>query len=227
MNKVKLLDWSLIPYQKAWKKQDFYFQEILNQKKLNPLLSSNYLIFCSHNPVYTLGKSGKISNLLVNEDFLKSIQAEVVQVNRGGDITFHGLGQMVAYPILNLHQFGTDIGKYMRNLEEAIIRTLADFGIQGKRMKDYTGVWVEKKGNEPERKICAMGVKTSNWVTMHGLALNINTDLKYFTYINPCGITDEEVTSMQKELGRELNEDEVKESFKSHFKEVFVCKFEE
>lgn len=227
MKTVQLLDWSLIPYQEAWIKQDFLFQSILKQKKEDSLISDNYLVFCSHNPVYTIGKSGKIGNLLVNEDFLKKIGAEVLTVNRGGDITFHGPEQLVVYPILNLHQFGTDIGMYMRNLEEVVIKTLADFGISGKRMSKFTGVWIDQSESVFERKICAMGVKTSNWVTMHGLAINVNVDLNYFSYINPCGITDKEVTSMQKEKSEIISMDDVKQCFKKYFVEVFECKLAE
>lgn len=227
MRKVQLLDWSLIPYREAWDKQAELFNLVLSQKKEILTNSNNFLVFCSHNPVYTLGKSGKIGNLLVDEDFLKSVNAEVVYVNRGGDITFHGPEQLVVYPILNLHQFSTDIGLYMRNLEEVVIKTLMDFNIKCKRMKDYTGVWIDQNTHLPERKICAMGVKTSNWVTMHGLAINVNVDLKYFSYINPCGITDKEVTSMQKELGYPISMEQVKESLKKHFEEVFDCKLEE
>lgn len=227
MRKVQLLDWSLIPYREAWDKQAELFDLLLSQKKVNLSDSDNFLVLCSHYPVYTLGKSGKIGNLLVNEDFLKSVNAEVVHVNRGGDITFHGPEQLVVYPIFNLHQFTTDIGLYMRNLEEVVIRTLKDFNISAKRLKDYTGVWIDQNIQPSERKICAMGVKTSNWVTMHGLAINVNVDLKYFTYINPCGITDKEVTSMQKELGFSISMNMVKESLKKHFEAVFECKLEE
>jgi lipoyl(octanoyl) transferase len=227
MRKVQLLDWSLIPYREAWDKQAELFNLVLSQKKEAPTVSDNFLVFCSHNPVFTLGKSGKIGNLLVNEVFLKSVNAEVVRVNRGGDITFHGPQQLVVYPILNLHQFATDIGLYMCNLEEVVILTLKDFNIKGKRMKDFTGVWIDQKTHPSERKICAMGVKTSNWVTMHGLAINVNVDLKYFSYINPCGITDKEVTSMQKELGENISMKMVKESLKKHFEAVFECKLEE
>lgn len=221
-NKVSLIDTGYLDYKKAWDLQEELFQEIVkakiaNRNKLNPDCTKNYLLCCEHPPVYTLGKSGKMDHLLLNETNLNNIGASFYKINRGGDITFHGPGQCVVYPILDLDNFFTDIHKYMRLLEEAVIRTLADFQIIATRIEGLTGVWLEK----PERKICAMGVKASRWVTMHGLALNVNTNLDYFKYIVPCGIEDKAVTSMQKELEEEVSLSMVKTKLVQYISELF------
>lgn len=183
--------------------------------------TKHYLLFCSHPHVYTLGKSGHMEHLLVNDSRLKELNVEFYKTNRGGDITYHGPGQIVGYPILDLEYFVTDLGKYMRNLEEVIIRTLQHYGIEAGRLSGSTGVWLDADQPGKARKICAMGVRCSRWVTMHGFAFNINNDLKYFDYIVPCGITDKSVTSLSKELGRAVNEDEVKQLLIEHFEKVF------
>ena len=209
MPKVVFQDLGLIDYKEAWDYQEKRFNEILDVKKNNrkenrqdPTLS--YLLFCEHPHVYTLGKSGDENNLLVNEDYLNSRGATFYKINRGGDITYHGPGQLVGYPILDLDNFFTDIHKYLRFLEEAVILTLADYAIESTRSEGETGVWLDV-GNENARKICALGVRSSRWVTMHGFAFNVNCDLSYFGNIIPCGIVDKSVTSMQKELGKEVD----------------------
>lgn len=181
----------------------------------------HHLLFCTHPHVYTLGKSGHMENLLVNDARLKELNVAFYKTNRGGDITYHGPGQVVGYPILDLEYFATDLGKYMRNLEEVIINTVAHYGIEAGRLPGSTGVWLDADVKGKARKICAMGVRCSRWVTMHGFALNVNTDLRYFDYIVPCGITDKSVTSISKELGREVDEAEVKNLLIEHFEEVF------
>jgi lipoyl(octanoyl) transferase len=183
--------------------------------------TQNHLLFCTHPHVYTLGKSGHIENLLVNDARLKELNVAFFKTNRGGDITYHGPGQVVGYPILDLEYFATDLGKYMRNLEEVIIRTIAHYGIEGGRLPGSTGVWLDADVKGRARKICAMGVRCSRWVTMHGFALNVNSDLKYFDYIVPCGITDKSVTSIAKELGRNVDETEVKNLLIEQFEAVF------
>lgn len=210
-----------VSYKPAWDYQTLLFEKIIAQKTnpQNTEPTENYLLLCEHNHVYTLGKSGKVENLLISENKLSEKGVEFYKINRGGDITYHGLGQIVGYPILDLENFATDIHWYMRSLEEVIIRTLADFGIQAERLQGFTGVWIDTHHNP--RKICAMGVKTSRWVTMHGFALNVNTELDFFNYIVPCGIADKGVTSMQKELGREVPLQEVENVIVRHFAEVF------
>lgn len=214
-------------YAECWNYQEKLMQTIIdtklsNRNKEQPLPTDNYLLTVEHPHVYTLGKSGKEKHLLVSEDVLKSINAAYFKVNRGGDITYHGFGQLVVYPILDLENFFMDIHKYVRYLEEIIIRTLADYGIKGERSKGETGVWIDV--NTPHaRKICAIGVRSSRWVTMHGLAFNVNTDLRYFDYIIPCGIVGKKVTSLHEELGQEINEEEVRISVLKHFEEVFEC----
>jgi lipoyl(octanoyl) transferase len=217
----------IIDYQKGWDYQTQLFDAIIAQKvknrdTLNPVPTPNYLLFCQHPHVFTLGKSGSIENLLLSETELKAKHIDFYKINRGGDITYHGFGQIVGYPILDLDNFSTDIHWYMRSLEEVIIRTLADFGLQGERLEGFTGVWLDT-GNNP-RKICAMGVKTSRWVTMHGFAFNINTDLHFFDYIVPCGIRDKAVTSLSKELGKEMDISEVEKNILRHFETVFEAK---
>lgn len=208
----------LIDYKEAWDYQESLFNEAI-QKKIRirngetDLVISNYLLFCEHPHVYTLGKSGKESHLLLNEQQLTEHEATYYKINRGGDITYHGPGQLVVYPIFDLDQFFTDIHKYMRFLEEAVIQTLLEFGIQSGRVDGLTGVWIE--GDTPRaRKICAMGVKSSRWVTMHGIGFNVNSDLSYFSHIIPCGIDDKAVTSMQQELGKPVSMEEVSEILK-------------
>ena len=189
--------------------------------------TSNYFLFVEHPHVYTLGKSGDEHNMLANSKKLEEINATFVKTNRGGDITYHGFGQIVGYPILDLDNFKSDIHLYMRNLEEVIIRTIAEYGLKGERSEGETGVWLDV-GKPYARKICAMGVKTSKWVTMHGFALNVNTDLRYFEYIIPCGIKDKSVTSLKRELEREFSTEEVaevKEKIKKHFEDVFGASF--
>jgi lipoyl(octanoyl) transferase len=183
--------------------------------------TTHYLLFVEHPPVYTLGKSGAIENVLISEEERAAKGISFYNTNRGGDITFHGKEQLVGYPILDLERFYTDIGKYLRNLEDVIIATMADYGLKGERSPGETGVWLDAAIKGKERKICAMGIRCSRWVTMHGFAFNVNTDLTYFDYIIPCGIQNKQVTSMEKELGRKLDMNEVKERVKYHFEQVF------
>ncbi len=225
---VKFIDWGKIAYQEAWDKQEALFKAKVDIKFANRSLSEteqvlpeNHLILCEHPHVYTLGKSGSENNLLINEAFLQKIGATYVPINRGGDITYHGPGQVVGYPILDLEQFFTDIHKYLRLLEEAIILTIAEYGLKGERYDGYTGVWLDAANPAKARKICAMGVRCSRWVTMHGFAFNVNTNLDYFNHIVPCGITDKQVTSLQKELGHEVDVTEVKEKIIKHISALF------
>lgn len=223
----------LIDYKEAWDLQEKLFGQVIEQKlelrnkpnpELKPIQSTeHYLLMCEHPHVYTLGKSGHENNLLINDSFLKSINATYYKINRGGDITYHGPGQLVGYPILNLDDFFTDIHKYLRFLEEIIILTLADYGIVGERNPKFTGVWIEPGVIGKERKICAMGVRCSRWVTMHGWALNVNAELSYFNHIVPCGIIDKQVTSIEKELGIKVDLKEVEEKIKKHFSTLFLC----
>ena len=226
MNKVIFQDLGLIDYKVCWDYQEKLFNEIVQQKleqRTSPnseLRTSNYLLFCEHPHVYTLGRNGDETNLLVHDAELKNIQATYYKNNRGGDITYHGPGQIVGYPILNLDLFFTDIHKYLRYLEEAVIRSLSNYGIAGGRIPKLTGVWIDAESKSP-RKICAFGVRCSRWVTMHGFAFNVNTDLSYFRNIVPCGITDKDVTSMQKELGRKIEIEDVKNILKKNIAEIF------
>lgn len=226
--KVKFADLGLVEYQAAWDFQTQLFQKILDTKTANRTLdpdqqleTENFLLFCEHPHVYTLGKSGKESNLLMTSDTLQAIDATYYRINRGGDITYHGPGQLVGYPLLDLENFFTDIHKYMRFLEEAVIQTVGEFGIEAGRISGLTGVWVDSENKQTTRKICAFGVRASRWVTMHGLALNVNTNLQYFGYIVPCGIQDKAVTSIQKELGREVKMEHVQEVLKEKFTSIF------
>src|SRR6201996_1283093 len=236
--KVLIQDWGLIDYKKAWDRQEDLFGETVKQKleirnKELALAGEshtydhcvadetlNYLIFCQHPHVYTLGKSGKPEHLLLDEQGLKDKEATYYQINRGGDITYHGPGQLVCYPILDLDNFFTDIHLYLRNLEEAVILTLAEYGIQAGRYPGYTGVWLDAD-NARARKISAMGVRCSRWVTMHGLSFNVNNDLTYFNNIVPCGINDKAVTSMQKELGREIDINQLQKILQQHISVLF------
>jgi lipoyl(octanoyl) transferase len=210
----------------CWDYQETYFQKILDIKINNRRTDQqkdtpNYLIFVEHPHVYTLGKSGDINNLKISDTELEKVNATYYKINRGGDITYHGPGQVVAYPILDLENFFTDIHMYLRLLEESVIKTLAEFDIKGERSKGETGVWIDV-GTPYARKICAMGVRASRWVTMHGLAFNINTDLNYFNHIIPCGIEDKTVTSLNKELGKaSLDLDKIKNLLTKHFLELF------
>ena len=186
--------------------------------------TTHHLLFCEHPFVYTLGKSGSMNNVLLNEQELEEQHIQFFKINRGGDVTFHGPEQVVGYPILDLEKFYTDIGRYLRDLEEVIINTIAMYGIKGERSEGETGVWIEPGIPGKERKICAMGVRCSRWITMHGFALNVNTDLSYFNNIIPCGIQNKQVSSVEKELGRKVNMDEIKARLKINFEQVFRCR---
>ncbi len=190
------------------------------------LPTSNHLLFVEHPPVYTLGKNGKPEHVLISEEERVEKGIEYFQINRGGDITFHGPQQLVGYPILDLEKFKTDLGWYLRSLEEVIILTLAEYGIKGERSFGETGVWIDAHLKGKERKICAMGIKCSRWITMHGFAFNVNTDLDYFKYIVPCGIENKAVTSLEKELGHSVPFDEVKYKVKKNFEKIFDCKLQ-
>ena len=221
-------DLGLIDYKEAWDHQTRLFEAILETKQGNrnkpdiaQYKTANHLIFCEHPHVFTLGKSGKESNLLVNQENLSKINAAYYHINRGGDITYHGPGQIVAYPVIDLENFFTDIHQYMRLLEEAVIQTLKEYGIEGGRIPGLTGVWIDFNNAAVARKICALGVKTSRWVTMHGLAFNVNTDLSYFDYIVPCGIDDKAVTSVEKELGSKQDLKAVQQTLKKKLEEQF------
>jgi lipoyl(octanoyl) transferase len=227
---VQIINLGMDDYQRVWDYQESIFKKTVDKKidnrRLNDvdleLPTDNYLILCEHPHVFTLGKSGSIDNLLLNEQGLEDHFAKFYKINRGGDITYHGPGQLVAYPIIDLENFFTDIHKYLRYLEEAVIITLREYGIESGRIDGLTGVWVDfKEGDSDPRKICAMGVKTSRWVTMHGLALNVNTDLSYFGHIVPCGIDDKAVTSMNKELGHAVDMRDVQQKLVKHIADVF------
>jgi len=229
MNKeVEFINWGLLDYQAAWDQQEAIFEKIVALKTQNrtngtAIATPNYLIFCEHPHVYTLGKSGKPENLLLTEQGLIEKQATYHKINRGGDITYHGPGQIVGYPILDLDNFFTDIHLYLRTLEEAVILTLKDYNIQAGRYPGFTGVWLDAD-NDKARKICALGVRCSRWVTMHGFAFNVNTDLEYFKNIVPCGIDDKDVTSMKRELGKSLDMEEVSTKLKGHIAALFQMK---
>jgi lipoyl(octanoyl) transferase len=226
--KTKFIHLGLIDYQEAWEYQEKLFKESVNLKIENRKVddsqnieTSNYLLFCYHPHVYTLGKSGDEKNLLLNEAALKLKKATYYKINRGGDITYHGPGQIVGYPILDMDNFFTDIHKYLRLLEEAVILTLKDYQIDSGRIDGLTGVWIDYNNPAKARKICALGVKTSRWVTMHGFAFNVNPDLNYFNNIIPCGITDKAVTSLAFELGSTPDISEVELKLKNHLFELF------
>ena len=229
MQQVKYIDLGLIDYKEAWDFQEELFQAVIDVKRANRKReqeglaleeTQSKLIFCEHPHVFTLGKSGQLSHLLVNEEQLAAKGASFYKINRGGDITYHGPGQLVGYPIFDLDNFFTDIHKYLRYLEEAVILTLAEYGIESGRINGSTGVWLDWN-NPKARKICALGVRSSRWVTMHGFAFNVNSDLDYFTNIVPCGITDKAVTSLHKELGRPVDMKEVQEKMKKHLATLF------
>ncbi len=233
-HKVEVQNLGLKDYQEAWDYQEAIFKSVVDMKLANrklpeseQLITPNRLLFVEHPHVYTLGKSGSEKNLLLNKEGLKEKEATYYKINRGGDITYHGPGQLICYPIIDLDNFFTDIHKYLRLLEEAVIFTLADYGIKAGRVEKFTGVWIDfDKENYSgaywnPRKICAIGVKTSRWVTMHGLALNVNTDLSYFGNIIPCGIDDKAVTSMTQELGKKVRMTEVQTTLKDHLIKLF------
>lgn len=233
MSKQEIIfrDLGLMDYQSAWDQQEELLQENVRKKSLHfdggvnstglAAGTRHFLLFVEHPSVYTLGKSGNKENVLLGEEDLKQKNIQFFHTNRGGDITFHGAGQIVGYPILDLEKFDTDIGKYLRRIEEVIILTLAEYGIRGRRSSGETGVWIDPDIPGRERKICAIGVRCSRWVTMHGFALNVNTDLAYFDHIIPCGIVNKQVTSLEKELHETINIGEVKEKLKINFEKVF------
>ena len=233
MRTILFQDLGKVAYDVAWDYQESLLQSNLRIKAarfnstegegLTDEVTTDHLLFCEHPHVYTLGKSGHMENLLLNDRRMQELNVSFFKTNRGGDITYHGPGQIVGYPILDLENYETDLGKYMRNLEEVIIRTIAHYGIEGGRLLGATGVWLDADVAGEARKICAMGVRCSRWVTMHGFALNVNTDLNYFGYIVPCGITDKSVTSIEKEAGRKIDEQEVKEILKKEFGSVFAA----
>jgi lipoyl(octanoyl) transferase len=224
---VQFVDLGLVPYKETWDLQEAMMAhtagiKLANRDKLigDQATTPNFLLFCEHPHVYTLGKSGDESHLLMQESFLHTIGASFFKINRGGDITYHGPGQLVGYPILDLENFFTDIHLYLRMLEEAVIRTCTHYGLQAGRIEGLTGVWIDPESDDP-RKICAFGVKASRWISMHGFALNVNTDLSYFNHIVPCGIATKGVTSLAKELGRNLNLNEVKDHVRANLTSLF------
>lgn len=225
--KTEFIDLGLVDYKKAWDYQTELFEKILATKKYNrahpetPEVTANYLIFCEHPHVYTLGQSGKADHLLIDEKTLSNIDASYYQINRGGDITYHGPGQIVGYPVIDLENFFTDIHRYMRSLEEAVISTLAHYGVEGGRIPGLTGVWIDPDNDLKARKICAFGVKSSRWVMLHGFAFNVNTDLSYFKHIVPCGIQDKAVTSLQQETGHAVDLAEVADILRGKIADEF------
>lgn len=233
---IQFEDLGLIHYKEAWDYQEKLVKanidiktearksereeyNLIASKKI--LATQHHLLFCEHYPVYTLGKSGHMENVLLSEEGMEEKEIEFFRTNRGGDITFHGLQQLVGYPILDLEKFETDIGKYLRNLEEVIIKSIGEYGIKGERSPGETGVWIDPGIHGKERKICAMGIRCSRWITMHGFALNVNTDLSYFQHIVPCGIVNKQVSSIEKELGKKIDLAEVKEKVKKNFEDIF------
>jgi len=230
--KVQFEDLGIIDYKKAWDYQENIFAEYLKNKAENRDLPQEKqieiegkVIFCEHPHVYTLGKSGEQNNLLIADEFLKKINATYYKINRGGDITYHGPGQIVGYPIIDLERFNLQVKQYIANLEQSIILTLNEFGIKSERLNGATGVWLDTTIPGKTRKICAIGVKASRFITMHGFAFNVNTNLEYFNYINPCGFVDKGVTSMEKELGQKQDFNFVKEILKKKMEDVFGMKF--
>ena len=224
-NRIVVKDLGVLSYEDSWEHQKTIFDNIISQKIKNRTLkkknkTENYLLIVEHKPIFTIGKSGDTSNLLLDTKQLKSKNIEFKKINRGGDITFHGSGQVVGYPILDLDNFFTDIGQYLRTLEEVIISAIGFFGLKGYRIDGETGVWVKDKLNS-DKKICAFGIKASRWVTMHGFALNVNTDLKYFDYIVPCGISDKGVTSLEETLNKKITTKMVKQKIYENFARLF------
>lgn len=225
MKKTRLIDLGVASYMPVWKQQEELHQEVI-AAKLRGEDTGNYLLFVEHNHVYTLGKSGSEANMLINAIQLQAAHAEFVKVNRGGDITYHGPGQLVVYPIVDMANFGVGVKDYVDRLEEVVIRTVGEYGIKGERLEGATGVWID--AHTPKaRKICAIGIKCSRYVTMHGFALNVNTNLDYFNYINPCGFVDKGVTSIAKEVGHEVSMIEVKMVVRQYFEELFGMEFAE
>jgi len=235
--KVLYQDWGMVSYAEAWEKQGEVQKALIANKRANRTRAEegqelvpqlHQLIFCTHPHVYTLGKSGSEDHLLISPEDREKHEVEYYKINRGGDITYHGPGQIVGYPIFDLDEFFTDVHKYVRFLEEAVIRLLAKHGIEGTRVEGFTGVWIDpKEQNVPKRKICAIGVHLSRWVTLHGFALNVNSDLNFFNHIVPCGINDEDktVTTMAKELGAPLDEAQLKLELKEIFASLFEFNF--
>jgi lipoyl(octanoyl) transferase len=235
MQTVQFSDLGQMGYQQAWDLQESLLQKNLAAKSIksrldpsHPVLekgeaigTTHHLLLVEHPPVYTLGKSGRLEHILISEEERLNKHIDFFNTNRGGDITFHGPQQIVGYPILDLERFYTDIGRYLRNLEEIVIQTMADYGLKGERSKGETGVWLDPGVSGKERKICALGVRCSRWITMHGFAFNVNTDLSYFEHIIPCGIQNKQVSSLQRELGRAIDFSEVKEKLKRNFEKVF------
>lgn len=215
MKNIILTDWGTIDYREAWRRQEEIFDRQIDNKQ-NKLPTENNLIFCEHPHVYTIGKSGNAGNMLIDDGTVP-----VYRTNRGGDITYHGFGQIVGYPVFDLESLGIGLREYITRLEEAVIRLLDDYDIEGGHYAEGTGVWIDTALPSKTRKICAIGVRSSRYVTMHGFALNVNTDLSYFGRINPCGFTDRGITSMKKELGKSLDIDEVKQKLFKHIEEVF------
>ena len=227
MNTVFFKNLGTVDFREAWDTQESLLKSIINDKR-SGLPTKNYLLFCQHPHVYTLGKSGDKKHLLINDTQLKKKDADFYKINRGGDITYHGPGQLVVYPIFDLDNFFTDIHKYLRFLEQVVIEVLGNYGLVGERLVGSTGVWISPKNKlETHRKICAMGVRASRWVTMHGLAFNVNVDLEYFNNIVPCGIQNCGVTSLNKELKKNISLLEVESFFKQAFKDVFNVKLKE
>lgn len=224
MNRVtKFIDLGRRSYRDVWKQQEELLETVKEQKKQGEP-TSNYLLFVEHDPVYTLGRSGKNGNMLMDAVQLRAKHAEYIQVDRGGDITFHGPGQLVVYPVIDMENFSLGVKDYVNDLEEVVIKSLSAYGMKGQRLPGATGVWLDASA-KTARKICAIGVRCSQYVTMHGFALNVNTDLDYFNYIHPCGFVDKGVTSMQKELGKEMDIQEVKDCVKNYFVKIFGMEF--
>lgn len=218
MKDINYIDWGLIDYKEAWDRQEGIFKGKIDEKLSSPKTSSieQDFILCEHPHVYTLGMHGQVNNLLINEDFLKKINATYYKTNRGGDITYHGFGQIVGYPILDIETLSLSLKDYIWTIEEMVIRTMNHYDILCQRMQGATGVWIDTEGKNA-RKICAIGVRASRYITMHGFALNVNTDLKYFQYINPCGFVDKGVTSMEKEIGEKVDVEKVKRLLYDNF----------
>ena len=229
--KVFFEDMGIRSYQPSWDYQEALLLKNTqikwaarqNEQDLKTTQTEHRLLMVEHNPVFTLGKSGKREHVLVSEEQLKNLGIEFFHINRGGDVTYHGLQQIVGYPILDLDKFKTDLGWYLRSLEQVIIDVMAEYGLKGERSDGETGVWLEPNDPFMARKICAMGIKCSRWITMHGFAFNVNTDLSHFEFIVPCGIQGKTVTSLEKELGHKVNYEEVKEKIKKHFQLIFDC----
>ncbi len=230
---VQFEDLGFRPYKEIWDYQETLLKQNTDIKLASRLSgidttpdlvpTLNHLLFVEHTPVYTLGKSGDEKNVLISEEEREKRGIDYFHINRGGDITFHGPGQLVGYPIIDLEKFKPDLGWYLRSLEDVIIVTMAEYGLKGERSPGETGVWLDPFVKGKERKICAMGIKCSRWITMHGFAFNVNTDLDYFGFIVPCGIENKQVTSLQKELGREISFEEIKQKVKNNFEKIFAC----